>query len=77
MRPITEEQMERIRAGDAKALSRGSSHKDAKLDEAKVRRIRELWRRYGFTLRAIAAEFGVGKSTIHGVVNRRTWTHVK
>lgn len=47
----------------------------AKLDEEKVRAIRRM-RSGGAKIKDIAAEVGVGHSTIEGVLSRRTWAHV-
>lgn len=48
----------------------------AKLDEARVREIRELYAR-GTTQRAIARQYGVTFQSVHDIVHRRTWAHVE
>lgn len=53
----------------------GVVHPGAKLDDEKVRLIREL-RREGWTLQALADKFGVGDVTIHHITKRNRWRHV-
>lgn len=63
---------------DAKAKdrhSRGERHGMSKLTEAQVREIRSK-RKTGKSLSALAQEFGVRKSNISFVINRRTWTYL-
>jgi hypothetical protein len=55
---------------------RGERSKAARLDEDRVREIRALAARGGLSQRAIARRFGVGRSTVRGVVARRVWRHV-
>ena len=76
MRKITEEQMARVRAGLPAFVHRGERVQNAKLNAEKVRAIRAAYFGDERTLVCIAAEFGVSKSTIHGVVKRRCWGHV-
>lgn len=54
---------------------RGEASGRAKLTEDQVRSIR---RRHagGETMTSMAADFGVGHSTVRAVVDRRTWRHV-
>jgi|GEM_PF-3711734 len=54
------------------ASPRGTAISSSKLDEMKVRAIL-LDKR---TMRAIAADYGVGTMTVHAIKSRRTWTHV-
>lgn len=52
--------------------SSGANRPDAKLDRAKVGAMR-AGRAQGKTIRLLAAEFGVGKSTVEQVVNYKKW----
>jgi len=52
--------------------SSGKHRPDAKLDEGKVTRMRSQ-RAKGQTIRSLAAEFGVKKSTVEQVVNFKRW----
>lgn len=54
---------------------RGSRHGMAKLDEDGVRRIRALAAE-GVRQNQIAAELGIGTTTVNNVILRRTWKHV-
>jgi transcriptional regulator with XRE-family HTH domain len=54
---------------------RGSAHGRAKLDEAKVARMKRL-RLDGWTTNALAREFGVGSNTVSYVLTGKTWGHV-
>jgi hypothetical protein len=47
-----------------------------KLDVEKVRDIRRRYAAGGYTTRSLAAELGLGKSTVEAIINRRIWTHV-
>ncbi len=76
MRHIPEDVMERIKAGDRKGLCRGITNHAAKLDEQKVREMRQLWCGEELPVHEIAARFGVGRSTVYAAVTRRTWRHV-
>lgn len=56
---------------------RGERHHAAKLTEADVRKIRELWNfGMGWRQNALAEEYGVQPACINGIVNRRYWKHV-
>jgi len=55
--------------------ARGESQGASVLNPADVASIRKR-RRSGATLRAIAAEFGVSRGTIHNVVRGRSWGHI-
>lgn len=48
---------------------------NAKLDDSKVREIRQL-KSEGLTLRSISEMFGVSMSAVSHVVTRRSWKHV-
>ena len=52
---------------------RGEAHGRHKLSEADVHAIRARYRAGGISLAALAAEYGVGTSTIHHVVAGRNW----
>ena len=54
----------------------GSAHGGAKLNDAKVRKIRRL-RKRGLYLREIANRMKVSISTINYVLKKRGWKHVK
>jgi hypothetical protein len=54
---------------------KGSAHGRAKLDEAKVGRMKRL-RMEGWTTGRLAKEFGVGRNTVCYVLNGTTWSHV-
>lgn len=61
---------------DAKGRrKRGSQTRKSKLDEARVRRIREL-HASGVQQKLLARDFGVDITTINDVVQRQTWRHV-
>lgn len=47
-----------------------------KLTEADVIQIRAKYAKGGVTTRSLAAELGLGKSTIESIINRRIWKHV-
>jgi hypothetical protein len=53
----------------------GSKHANSKLTERAVRQI--FKHRNQFTLLQLGKRFGVGKTTIHKVLYRQTWQHVK
>jgi len=54
--------------------SRGSKNRSAKLDEDKVRMIRQLKPKLSVT--KLAQTFGVSRTVIKGIVARRMWAHV-
>ncbi len=56
-------------------MARGSRSPVAKLDGAKVRRIRSMYNA-GRTLAEIAEHFGVDRSVVGRVVNYKTWKHI-
>ncbi len=55
---------------------RGSQHANAKLNEERVRLIRDLVRG-GRSCRSVAARLGVNKSTIQRAVRFDSWRHVE
>jgi len=58
------------------AVIHGEQIRQSKLKEADVLRIRALYASGAFTQEEIAAEFGVARSNISRIVNRKEWTHV-
>jgi hypothetical protein len=63
------------RKGRARGGTRGEQSGNAKLTEAAIREIRERYRS-GQTQVALAKAFGVGQTTVSGIVTRRAWAHV-
>lgn len=57
------------------SAKRGSSNKTSKLTESNIIEIRSLHIN-GRSMRSIAKEFGVCKSTIQFIIDRKTWRHV-
>lgn len=55
----------------------GSANGRAKLTEADVRLIRDLYKFDGITYREIADKFEVHFETIRKIVKGRAWTHIK
>lgn len=55
---------------------RGEAHYEAKLTACKVVEIRALYAAGGTSQRRLAAQFGVDKSVIYRVINRKTWKHI-
>lgn len=58
------------------AVTRGEHHGRAKLTEPKVREIRLRYASGGSSHRALAKEYGVGRSVISGIVRGEDWAHV-
>lgn len=54
---------------------RGDLHPNARLNEAHVVEIRKLYAA-GVLLHTLAAQYGVGRSTIWAIVSRKNWRHV-
>ena len=52
-----------------------AAHGMAKLDDERVRTLREL-RSVGISVRALAERFSISQPTVKRVVSRRGWTHV-
>lgn len=55
---------------------KGSKNGTAKLNEQKVKEIREKFKPYQYTRKMLALEYGVAESTIKDVILRR-WKHVE
>lgn len=66
----------RIPAG-AGGGPRGAEHPKAKLTEADVRLIRDLYASGGATYRGLAADFGINPMSVWAVVARKSWRHVQ
>ncbi len=56
--------------------ARGERHPDAKLTDSKVKEIRRLWDADEVSLGDLIARYGLSKSSLSAVCNRRTWTHL-
>lgn len=56
-------------------VSKGTGRPSSKLDEAKVRQIRERSRN-GASRASLAKEYGVSATVIRKIVSRRSWKHV-
>lgn len=56
--------------------SKGVTHPNAKLDEDKVRKIRQLLNK-GKSQQAVAKIFDVSRGTIDSIIRNKSWTHVK
>lgn len=54
----------------------GSTHHHAVLTEAQVIEIRRKYVRRIVTYSALASEYGVAKSTIAGIIERKAWQHI-
>jgi len=55
----------------------GEANASAKVTEADVRRIRELWGQQTMTQRQMSEAFGLKQQTISNIVNRKSWAHVE
>ena len=55
---------------------KGEAHKDAKLTEKDVLKIRERYSRGNTTLKELAQEYNVTFGLIGHIVNRRVWKHI-
>ncbi len=85
MRQISDAQLNQMKLGDTRTMSRGTGHHMARLDDEKVREIRSLYgpnpkrqnHRLGMTVLQISARFGVAPGTVQAILNGRTWRHVK
>jgi hypothetical protein len=56
--------------------NRGEKNNLAKVNEEKVREIRVRFANGGITKSQLAQEYGVHKSTIGYIINRKTWSHI-
>ena len=63
-----------IRKG-RKACQKGELCSNAKLKEADVLAIRQLYKN-GMSQRAIAKEYGVGQQLVSLIVSRKRWSHI-
>lgn len=54
----------------------GEQNANAILTADQVRAIRARYAAGGVTLHDLGAEYGVNKTTVHGVVRRRSWKHI-
>jgi hypothetical protein len=75
---------ERLARGDThyartspERLARGDTHGQSKLNAEQVREIRQRYAAGGISTVKLAAEFGVAKSTILGIIHRRIWNHIE
>jgi|GEM_PF-5030253 len=57
--------------------NRGENHPRSILTEGDVWEIIKLHQSEGFSIQSICQKFGVSKSTIHDVLTRKTWKHLK
>lgn len=55
----------------------GEKQHNARLTSDDVRQIRQLYAAGQHTQRELAATFGVGRTTVTWVINRRSWAHVE
>ena len=58
-------------------IVRGEQKTNAKLIDENIRTIRRAYARGRKTVRQLAAQYGVGRSTIHHIIKRETWPHVR
>lgn len=70
---FAENQMDRVKHGTD---NRGVRNSQAKLDENKVRYIRDIYSQGNKTQTELALKFGVDSSVISEIVNRKLWKHV-
>lgn len=54
----------------------GTRHPRHKLDDEKVRELRRLAEEGTFTLKALAAKFGIAPPTAKRIIERKSWKHV-
>jgi DNA-binding XRE family transcriptional regulator len=59
-----------------KNYARGERHGGAKLTEANVREIRQLYAAGKYSQEKLAAKFGVSPFAINNIVHRRAWRHI-
>jgi len=55
----------------------GEANSSAKVTEADVRRIRELWAQQTMAQREIAQLFGIKQGAVSCIILRKSWAHVK
>lgn len=63
-------------ASSAGLFQRGTSRWNSKLDENKVRKIRDMYATRRWLQRELAAMFGVDAASVNDIVNDRTWRWV-
>jgi len=63
-------------AGRHTNYPRGEKHWKAKLTEGRVRNMRSLHYKHGWSIRRLAKEFNVAYSTAWQVINWETWIHL-
>jgi len=57
-------------------LARGSKNGSSKLIEHQVIQIRHQYNNTGISIDNLCNRYNVSKTTIYGIVNNKTWTHV-
>lgn len=55
----------------------GSNHKNSKINEKDVIKIREIYSRGDITQQRISEKFGLSRSSIGNILKNKTWKHVK
>lgn len=63
--------------GDFSPRNKGEKHPRSKLTAKKVRAIRKLYFAKGWNINRIAKKYGVGYTSIQGIIEGRYWKHVK
>ena len=74
--PAISRGLKRWHAEHPERVVRGNKHHNARLTDATVREIRELYED-GFPQSQIGARYGVSQATIARVLSGETWAHVK
>ena len=69
-----QQNMDDMTSADRQA--KGEDQGLSKLTEDQVLEIRRRYVPRKVTLRTLAAEFGVSQRVIHGIIHRKTWTHI-
>ena len=54
----------------------GSKNKSSVLVESQVREMRKKWKSGNYTYVSMAAEYGVGRQTVHNIINYANWRHI-
>jgi hypothetical protein len=68
--------LDMIRKGRGNVLC-GENDPKSKLTEEQVKVIKSLWKPRQYSQYRLAREFGVSRTTIQSIVNRRNWKHIK
>ncbi len=55
---------------------KGQDHPGAKLNDAKVFEIRDMWKTGKYTLKQIGDKYGVSDSAINFIVRNHNWKHI-